>query len=325
MINFKHYLIERVDIEKTLKQMGSKLEARIKSDRTATDARKVIETALDSDPTPNKQYALWILRTYLNKGINLFEDFSRTGNALEIFHKHKTKMPKKDINQIKSLSELENMVEAFSDTLSGKEEKAVLSDKIKKETTFVYQSGKDVILIPKTEAASCFWGKGTKWCTAATKGKNEFQRYDDQGTLYIIIKGGKKYQFHMETDSYMNDKDQGLKTNAEMNTVNWFFDKMGEKFQINTVAQNAYGILRIKNPSEKVQLAAIQRNGGVIKYIKNPSEKVQIAAVAQNAYGILRIKNPSEKVQLAAIQRNGDVIKYIENPTQKVMDLANGK
>ncbi|PCJ96770.1 MAG: hypothetical protein COA52_00765 [Hyphomicrobiales bacterium] len=273
MINFKHYLIERVDIEKTLKQMGSKLEARIKSDRTASDTRKVVEGAISSDPTPNKQYTLWILRTYLNKGINLFEDFSRTSEALKVFHKHKTKMSKKDINQIKSLSELEDMVEAFEGKLSGKEEKSILSNKIKKETTFVYRSGKDIILIPKTEAASCFWGKGTKWCTAATKGKNEFQGYNKQGPLYIIIKGGKKYQFHMETDSYMDEKDQDqdLKTNEVMN---WFFDKMGEKAQLAAVQHNGYNIQYIKNPSEKVQLAAVQHNGYAIGYIKNPTQKV---------------------------------------------------
>jgi len=44
------------------------------------------------------------------------------------------------------------------------------------------------VYIPRTEGASCKLGAGTKWCTAATKSQNMFNKYTKQDgvTLYYI-------------------------------------------------------------------------------------------------------------------------------------------
>lgn len=46
-----------------------------------------------------------------------------------------------------------------------------------------------VVYIPKSEGASCKLGSGTKWCTAATKSNNMFNKYTKQDgvTLYYIF------------------------------------------------------------------------------------------------------------------------------------------
>jgi hypothetical protein len=44
------------------------------------------------------------------------------------------------------------------------------------------------VYIPKKTGASCKLGANTRWCTAATKGKNHFDEYNDKGiTLFYIL------------------------------------------------------------------------------------------------------------------------------------------
>jgi hypothetical protein len=77
--------------------------------------------------------------------------------------------------------------------------------------------------VPLTEEASCKLGKGTKWCTAAVDGKNMFERYNKDGPLYIWVdnnwnKGvlksldnkSKKFQFHFQSNQYMDELDNEL-------------------------------------------------------------------------------------------------------------------
>ena len=50
--------------------------------------------------------------------------------------------------------------------------------------------------------------KNTQWCTAAD-GNNQFNYYNSQGPLYININkaDNEKYQFHFESDQFMDETD----------------------------------------------------------------------------------------------------------------------
>ena len=77
------------------------------------------------------------------------------------------------------------------------------------------------VYIPRTEGASCKLGAGTKWCTAATKSQNMFNKYTKQDgvTLYYIhTKHDGKYavavypktsrrEIYDEEDNRMDDRD----------------------------------------------------------------------------------------------------------------------
>ncbi|GHT56675.1 hypothetical protein AGMMS49982_23620 [Bacteroidia bacterium] len=78
------------------------------------------------------------------------------------------------------------------------------------EAERMYEDDTFVVVHPLTEAASCVYGKGTQWCTAAANCYNSFNYYNGIGNLYIIInkKRGKKFQFHFETRSFMDETDQ---------------------------------------------------------------------------------------------------------------------
>jgi len=307
---------EYLDLNKTLSVWGDKLQQRNMSDRNKLQPKEIINKIIDADPTKNQQYSLWIIQTYINKGINYLEDLSRVYNALTLFNKFKNKLPinQRDIQKIKKLSELENLVDQFKEVKTGKEVKQNISDEIKKQTKIIYNGQEGKIIIPLTKEASCYLGQNTRWCTAATESENMFNDYNNEGPLYIILpKDGTKWQFHLQSEQLMDEQDDEVDFYEFDNMYPWVFNniKFSEKEQLNAITQNRFAIKFIKNPSEEIQLAAVNRNGDAIYYINNPSEEVQLAAVKQNGLIIQFIDNPSEKVQLAAVKQNGRAVQYI--------------
>ena len=94
---------------------------------------------------------------------------------------------------------------------SGEWSKAV--NAAKNDIEKVYEDENWFVIIPKSMDASCYWGNGTEWCTATrNEENNQFKHYSDQGPLYINInkQTKEKYQFHFETHSFMNQKDEGI-------------------------------------------------------------------------------------------------------------------
>jgi hypothetical protein len=76
-----------------------------------------------------------------------------------------------------------------------------------------YEDSDWVVYIPETYAASCKLGQGTSWCTASTESSNYYDDYTEDGPLYIIINKkdrNEKYQFHLETDSFMDKDDDAI-------------------------------------------------------------------------------------------------------------------
>ena len=73
------------------------------------------------------------------------------------------------------------------------------------------------MVIPKTEFAAQYWGRGTDWCTAYgdPKGKwpkrtSTFDEYD-KGPLYIWNdNNGEKYQFHFPSRQFMDSGDRPI-------------------------------------------------------------------------------------------------------------------
>jgi len=215
------FLLEKVDPAKTEEQMGKKLEARMAQDNSVRGATvaDVIQKAIDADPTPNDKYALWILRTYLKGGIKRIEDFGQVAKPLEIFDKFKQRMEIKDINQIKDIVALEKLTEPHNDAKSNKAIKKDARQEFitKGEAKVVLDNDKYSVIIPKTKAASCEFGRGTRWCTAA-ENDNMFDHYAGDGDLFIITDKKdvdeqgrqRKWQFHFETKQFMDEEDSDI-------------------------------------------------------------------------------------------------------------------
>lgn len=143
-------------------------------------------------------YAEWIIRSYLKNCILNFSDIvDDVYDALIKFNILKNKKSlkfNKDINSYCGLND----------------EKG-LNFVLKKYGPF-YEDDTIEIYIPSTEEEACSYGRKTSWCTASKK-ESAFDNYNQMGPLYIFIPKnpdhpGEKYQFHAETDSYMDENDE---------------------------------------------------------------------------------------------------------------------
>lgn len=154
----------------------------------------------------------WVVRMYIAKQFKV-EDASRIKRELDTFAKFKSKLTNKDLNSYKSLDQLYDALEPFEGVEAPVSKKAEVKAAKSEGADVVLDTPELKVIRPKTEAAACLYGSGTKWCTAAAT-DNMFDHYNDQGDLYILIAKldgeSRKFQLHYETDSFLNERDTAL-------------------------------------------------------------------------------------------------------------------
>lgn len=124
--------------------------------------------------------------------VGLIKDFDRLQKNLE----------KKDINQYKSIDELNVVLNDYY-SKSQESKKVQGAERIFEDNTFL-------VIKPKTLEASCKYGSNTKWCVTQ-RGTDYFSRYTKGGQeLYFIINKSKstnknysKIAIHFDNDGYM--------------------------------------------------------------------------------------------------------------------------
>ena len=178
----------------------------------------IFRQIISADPTYRVEksdkmgkYGKWLLSLYMNRELKL-EDLYKATTYLKFFIKYYNVINDKDINKCKSLSDLYNIVAYYmrnDDVATSKSDEV---RRIKEGAEKVYEDSRWLVIVPHTQEASCYYGKNTQWCTAASEGHNYFNHYNDQGPLYINIDkvNNEKYQFHFETDSFMDETDSEI-------------------------------------------------------------------------------------------------------------------
>lgn len=235
-MRFREFLLE-YDRAKTASMVGDKLVTALANDRnipaylaptrgkakmgpswyTPELIKEITDTVLaaieDKDPTPNKAYTPWLARMYAKGGLSL-ENINRNDllGLYDIAKKRRMLKPEHaDINSFKTYKDFEDML-----LIGGHYNLVDIQDGNKKEekgqASKVYEDGDVVIIVPEDEAAACRYGRGTRWCTAATRGQNYFNQYNRQGRMYILLPKnpkheGEKYQLHFQSDQYMDEDD----------------------------------------------------------------------------------------------------------------------
>jgi hypothetical protein len=194
----------------------------------------------DIDPTRNKEYSQWLARVYSKGGLKI-EDMNRH-NLLFYYNKAKRrgmiKPEHADINKFKSYKEFEDTI--FPYNLAEKFREANEKKDVDKGTSnVVYNDANVRIVVPEDEAAACYYGRGTRWCTAGDK-YNQFDNYNSSGKLYIMLPKsptypGEKYQLHFPDTQFMDPKDDPvspmwLLTQRFPNTFE-FFNKQEPEIQ----------------------------------------------------------------------------------------------
>ena len=99
--------------------------------------------------------------------------------------------PFKDISNIKDFGTLMSVVKTAERKKSDKElqkrQKAVASKQAKEESRVIDETDDYLIIRPETTHASCFYGKGTKWCISATETANAFDDYTNNNIAFYFI------------------------------------------------------------------------------------------------------------------------------------------
>ena len=150
------------------------------------------------------------------------EDISKYKKHLETFKRNKREYPLKDINMVKDQNALDDFIKKSREIQAREEEDISQQKGVSKSEKYTKLKlgevdGYEIFKFPKGSkelyGASCELGSGTDWCTATGNTDNFFQDYISKGDIYIIISKSnpkEKYQFHYETDSFMDSDDVNL-------------------------------------------------------------------------------------------------------------------
>ena len=215
------------------------MHERLEGDHTAPDRletgdydwKNICQQFCASDPTASKDYSVWIVESYLDSGIKLWEDLlSRVKPALTdyglLFRKkilsssttegYGDRPIKEPINETniysfcglvgcgprdriylrdskrKHLSlGLEDLTEKYAEQLKALAPKIMI--KTEEDKAIKEFEGSTVTVIrPLTKEAGIKYGSETRWCTAARE-NNQFENYNKAGPLYILIPKAPRY------------------------------------------------------------------------------------------------------------------------------------
>ena len=165
----------------------------------------------NADPTRTGACTQWLIRLAIAGNLPA-EDLPKARETLEAFLAYKRRLPadQRDLGRYETLGAVWTAVEPFvreNMPASGKDEKRRERDAARAESEILLEQDGWIVAIPKTERAACWWGRGTRWCTAADK-DNMFDLYNDQGPLVVFVRpDGAKFQFHAQTESFMDARD----------------------------------------------------------------------------------------------------------------------
>ena len=223
----------------------------------------------------------------------------------------------------------------------------------KKDSITVYEDDDKMIVIPLSKDASCYYGKNTKWCTAASRSGNMFVQYfysDGVTLFYILSKGGKKYaasyrgipnsfELFDDEDKLISKEEFENTTKVKLSDIEKYYKKYyeiienhrninnsSENDQIELLKLHPENIKKIKNPTERVQLEAVKQNTILIRHIENPTERIQMEVVKSMPHMLMTLikkgVKPSESVLLAAISREGNLIRLVDDPSEDLQLAA---
>jgi hypothetical protein len=242
------FLLVEYDQAKTIQNFGQKMLVVARRDNTipagfrdpkeVTDQdllNMVITTIEQSDPTRNKEYVQAMAKLYSKGGIR-FEDLGSTvAEYLTKFHKLKQKRmipsPRNDFMGYADIGDFYSVVDEYPNP----EEKAQTD---KGQAKAYYEDAEIRVIVPEDQTAACYYGQGTRWCTAGRTG-NMFNHYSQQGPLYVVIPKkpklaqGEKYQFHFESAQFMDTTDTPISLKylvANYPSLRTAFSKQAEQF-----------------------------------------------------------------------------------------------
>jgi hypothetical protein len=128
------------------------------------------------DNVPQK-YLMWVGKNF--DSMNFNSNINDLAIKLREFDKISSNLPLTDINSYKNLEQLSNALLEYANR-PRRQVKQVEGGNV------VYDDNRYFVVNPLTHQASCYYGKGTKWCTASDS-DYQFKQYNDDAKLFYIL------------------------------------------------------------------------------------------------------------------------------------------
>lgn len=102
-------------------------------------------------------------------------------DALRSFEANVQRLQNKDIAGYATLASVRDALASLGQSKSKQREIT------KKDADVIFDEGDIIVVHPKTENASCHYGKGSKWCIAATETENYFNSYSGRNIEFYFV------------------------------------------------------------------------------------------------------------------------------------------
>jgi hypothetical protein len=276
-----------------------------------------------ADPTQNKGMTAWLVGQYAEGNLRL-EDLGTANETLTMFRRYAQQLEaeKRDLGQYPSLAAVWETVIGFAQTeeqhLSGKAQRALDRDKAYAESRILRQDDDGfTIAVPLTEFAAKWWGRGTRWCTAAEKGNAFWQYHKDAPLIVVIIpelKEKGKFQLWVAEGSvqFMDAADNRV---SEVLTTDYW--PRFEPIISFALRQNGQALRYVPKAlrTEELCRIAVAQDGWALAHIPKTlwTEDLCRIAVAQNGKALMYVPKTlwTEDLCRIAVAQNGEALYYV--------------
>tara|TARA_R110002020_G_scaffold456710_5_gene673315 strand:- start:355 stop:1887 length:1533 start_codon:yes stop_codon:yes gene_type:complete len=179
----------------------------------------IVGDFVDGDPSGNNKYLMWMVKRWAeeqeNTGIivDLVKDYHKllpkitNALAIKVFGAEADSnaiVSPKSIDSYPTLDDLYKIVDAAQQLESRKE----VETQAKSGANKIYEDERWLVVRPDTRDASCYYGAGTKWCTAM-KNAEHFDNYNKKGRLYYLIDKSRDLGRYYKVALYKEFGDRG--------------------------------------------------------------------------------------------------------------------
>ena len=179
----------------------------------------IVGDFVEDDPSGNNKYLMWMVKRWAeeqeNTGIivDLVKDYHKllpkitNALAIKVFGAEADSnaiVSPKSIDSYPTLDDLYKIVDAAQQLESRKE----VETQAKSGANKIYEDERWLVVRPDTRDASCYYGAGTKWCTAM-KNAEHFDNYNKKGRLYYLIDKSRDLGRYYKVALYKEFGDRG--------------------------------------------------------------------------------------------------------------------
>ena len=289
-----------------------------------------------ADPTQNKGMTAWLVGQYAQGSLRL-EDLGTANETLTMFRRYAPRLTptQRDLGRYPSLTAVWEAVIGFAHAeeqhLSGKAQKALDRDKAYAESRILRQDPDGfTIAVPLTEFAAKWWGKGTRWCTAA-ENDNRFWQHHQQAPLIVMVipQLGLKGKFQLwssNNDTVLMDSTD-TEVTKDVVAANWAHFK---DLILHAVWANGLALRYVPASFHTVEMCsrAVAQIGEALRYVPETlrTDEMCRIAVAQDGLALSDVPQKLRTQEMCdmAVAQNASALAWTPYPlrTEEICRIA---